>query len=132
MPVSDYSSAIWGFKNYEKCETVQLRAIRSFLGVSKYTPIPSLHGDMGWDTPLTRHHIAMVRYFLRLRNLPEDRLTKRIFAWDCEQADAGHASWAKDVKGILKDCDLNWLWNRPNIVSKRQTKNILKIVRSKS
>ena len=32
-PILDYSSGVWGFKKFSKCDTVQNRAIRLFLGV---------------------------------------------------------------------------------------------------
>ncbi len=35
IPVMDYSSGIWGFKNYSECEEVQQRAQRYYMG---FTP----------------------------------------------------------------------------------------------
>ena len=46
VPVMDYSSAIWGYKDYNKNNTVQHRAMRTFLGVGKYTAIPALYGEL--------------------------------------------------------------------------------------
>ena len=37
VPVMDYASGIWGAKKYSKSENVQNRAMRTFLGVGKYT-----------------------------------------------------------------------------------------------
>ena len=34
-PVMDYAAEVWGAKNYDQCNTVQPRAMRTFLGVSR-------------------------------------------------------------------------------------------------
>ncbi|CAG2189455.1 unnamed protein product [Mytilus edulis] len=51
-PVMDYSSGVWGYKIYDKLETLQNRAIRTFLGVGKSAPNPAICGDMGWTNSL--------------------------------------------------------------------------------
>lgn len=48
VPIMDYAAGVWGSKLYANCEMVQNKAIRTFLGVGKFTPLPSLNGDMGW------------------------------------------------------------------------------------
>ena len=45
--ILDYCSSIWGFKKASQCDNVQNKAIRYFLGVHKFTPIPALWGEMG-------------------------------------------------------------------------------------
>ncbi len=39
VPVMDYSSGIWGSKNYNECEKIQQRAIRYYMGVYPKTPL---------------------------------------------------------------------------------------------
>ena len=48
IPVVDYGSEIWGGKSYPtcKCDNVQNRAIHLFLGVDKFSLLPTLQGDM--------------------------------------------------------------------------------------
>ena len=47
-PVTDYGSAIWGYKRYKQLDKVQNRATRFFTGVHKFAPIVGHVGDMGW------------------------------------------------------------------------------------
>ncbi len=47
-PVTDYGSAIWGFKSYDCLDKVQNRATRFFMGVHRYAPNLGHVGDMGW------------------------------------------------------------------------------------
>ena len=44
--VMDYSAEIWGTKSNDCFNTTQNRAMRTSLGVPKYTPLPAIYGDM--------------------------------------------------------------------------------------
>ncbi len=80
--VMDYSSAVWGVKNYDCMENVHKRAIRYFVGVHRLSPIPGYIGDMGWDSNRTRWKINIVRLWNRLMDIQEDRIVKKVFLYD--------------------------------------------------
>ena len=87
-PVVDYAAAVLASKTYACCENVQHKAIRTFLGTGKKSPLPAIDGDMGWTPIHIRQQKEIVRYFIRLCKLPEERLEKIVFNWDyslCEQ-----------------------------------------------
>ena len=109
VPVMDYSSAIWGYKDYNKNNTVQHRAMRTFLGVGKYTAIPALYGELCWMTPHMRHQLDMIRLFVRLVNMSGDRLTHQVFKWDYQRSRTG--TWGHEVKSILNKCGLDNYYN---------------------
>ncbi len=58
------------------CERVQQRAALYYLGVH---PLPTLTGEMGWESALFNSHINMIKYWNRLINMDYDRLTKIVF-----------------------------------------------------
>ena len=130
VPIMDYASGVWGNKDYQKCNTVQHRAMRSYLGVGKVSPIPSLYGDMGWEPPLVRHHVEMTRLWLRLIKMPEDRITKHVFNWDQQVANAGHFSWSKEVKAIFSKCDLGNMFDTKSTLG-RSAEYVLQTVRKR-
>ena len=105
IPVLHYATAVWGTKVYEKQELVHHRAMRTFLGVGKKTPIPGLYGETGW--PKLKHHksIEVIKYWLKLFNMDNNRLTKRTFNWDYRRALQGKKGWNGDVRKILTDND---------------------------
>ena len=107
-PVMDYACGIWGYKDYNKLNTVQHRAMRCFLGVGKYTAIPALYGEMCWTTPIHRRHLDMVRYFVRLINMDKKRLPYRIFLWDYSRP--RRDTWCHEIKTILELCGLGELY----------------------
>ena len=96
-PVSDYASGVWGFHENVSCNTIQNRAIRSFLGVHKLTPILAISGDMGWTPVNIRHKGEMLRLWNRLVKMSDDRLTKKIFNWDISNG----YPWATEVKYLF-------------------------------
>ena len=81
-PVMDYADAIWGYKSYNANNTVQHCAMRCFLGVGKYTAIPAMYGELCWKTPIMRHHLDMIRYFIRLVDMDQSRLTYTVKCLD--------------------------------------------------
>ena len=56
-----------------------LQSSKFFLGVNKYTSTPVIHGDMGWDPPLIRRKVSMLRLWKRLICMHNTHLTKKIF-----------------------------------------------------
>jgi len=77
-PIIDYCASTWGFKSYKSIQDVQNKAIRYFLGVHKFCPLPVLEGDIGWTSSLVRGQLSMITFWNHLINLPDDRLPKKI------------------------------------------------------
>ena len=78
VPVTDYGSAVWGYKNYAQLDYIQNRAIRYFLGVHRFTPILALVGDSGWLPSQYRRWLTILRLWNRLILMDDSRLTKRL------------------------------------------------------
>ena len=100
VPVMNYASEVWGYKEYNVCEKVQQRAIRYFLGVHSKSPLLSLEGDMGWENLQSRRHINMVKYWNRMVNMSNTRLTKCVFLYDksvCKN------NWSHDIKLLFEE-----------------------------
>ena len=81
-PILDYASGVWGTKQFDVLERVQERAMRYFLGVPRFTPIPMLNGDMGWSSCYIRHKLSVVRLWNPLVSLSFARVTNKILKWD--------------------------------------------------
>ncbi len=47
-PILDYGSEIWGFRHFDKVDSIQKKGIRIYIGVHRFTPIAAINGDMGW------------------------------------------------------------------------------------
>ena len=107
LPVLHYASAVWGYKTFPSQENIHHRAMRTFLGVGKKTPIPGLQGEMGWHKLNFHRRRETVRYWLKLYNMNDARLTKKVFIWDYTRCLTGKKSYNQEVKKILEDNELS-------------------------
>ena len=105
-PILDYSSGVWGFKNYPSPEVVQNRSIRYFLGVHKFASNYMIHGDMGWLSCRNRRKLSMVNLWNRLIKMPETRLIHSVFRWDLKFSNTRN-TWTNEMKLIFKDLQLS-------------------------
>lgn len=105
--VMDYAAGIWGYKPYHKCDTIQNRAIRAFLGVHKHTSNVAVNGDVGWISSGIRRKLSMIRLWDRLTSMDDRRLTKRVFIWDHAHAHG----WCSDIKTLFRQLNISDLYD---------------------
>ena len=103
VPVTDYSSSVWGYKPYAQLDYIQNRAIRYFLGVHRFTPILAIVGDSGWLPSQYRRWLTILRFWNRLLLMDDSRLTKHVFNYDYE---SGQNNWCTDVRDIFDKLNL--------------------------
>ena len=101
-PVMDYGSAVWGIKSFKQINDIQLRALRVFLGVHKFCPIVGIEGDTAWDPPHIRHKLNMLKLWNRLVQMDNDRLTKKVFLYDYQNARQGVKNWCYELQSLLE------------------------------
>ena len=105
-PILTYASGIWGYAKYNDSESIQNRASRYFLGVHKFTPIPALQGEMGWTPVRLRKNICILRFWNRMIEMSNDRLSKRIFNADYTK----NNGWCSEVKPIFESIDMSTIY----------------------
>ena len=59
IPIIDYCSPVWSRTYSNKIETVQNRAMTSFLGVRRQAHLVGMLGDMGWLSSSSRRKIEI-------------------------------------------------------------------------
>ena len=99
-PVAFYASSVWGVKNFHFQDKVQNKAIRLFLGVSKYTTNIAVQGDMGWPSVSYKVKVAILRFWNRLVKMQNTRLTKKNFLTDKTYK---KCTWSSYVIKILRN-----------------------------
>ena len=105
-PIVDYSSGIWGYKNFNKPNIIQNKAIRIFLGVHRFAPVAGLEGDMAWLSPQYRRWLNMLRLWNRFITMSNNRLTKRLFNFMYDLTTNNSNNWCQDIINILSSIDL--------------------------
>ena len=105
--IMEYGSGIWGYKKYKIMDDIQNRAIRTYLGVSRFAPIIGLEGEAGWLSTQYGRWLQMLRMWNHLISMPDTRLTKVFFKKAHEQACNGVINWCSQVKSILSVTGFN-------------------------
>ena len=107
-PICEYAAAVWGFHTATDIENIQNRAMRYFLGVHKFAPNAAIIAEMGWTKPIYDRYICIIRYWNRLIQMSEDRLTKKIFMSDFSKC---KNNWSSRNKNIFNKIDKQEYFN---------------------
>ncbi len=124
--VMDYSSAIWGTKNFDCMEDVHKRAIRYYTGVHRLSPIPGYIGDMGWINNRTRWKLESIRLWNRLININNDRLVKKVFLYDINaHTSSNKSNFSAQVKQICCEVGLKDCFTNRSVIDLTSARNVL-------
>ncbi|KAK3102881.1 hypothetical protein FSP39_014619 [Pinctada imbricata] len=104
-PIIDYCSGVWGHKEFHNLHSVQLKAMRYFLGVHRFTPILAIQGESGWPPTVVRHRVNVLRLWNRLTQMDADRVTRKIFEWDLTEYKPG--SWSSQTNDLFASLGLD-------------------------
>ena len=123
-PVISYGAAIWGTRDFSCINAVQNRAIRSFMGVGKYTPNDAIQGDMGWRPPSVKQWTCVFRHWARCNIMCTDRLNYRMFKWCYSNALNKRRNWCFRIMSKFKECDLDLYTDLNNVLCKQNITQI--------
>ena len=104
-PILDYGSGVWGYNRLSKTETIQNRALRSFLGVHRFAPNPAIQGDMVWPSCATRRKLEM-RLWNRFVSLPINKLPRIIFDEEYNVTNPRYENWVSEMYNIFLETEL--------------------------
>ena len=126
--ISEYSSEVFGFEQYDSTFKIHLRAARAFLGLPKNVASFGLVSEVDWLMPRFQTQIKMIRHFGRIMRTPKHRLMYRVFMWDRHLNSSGEIStWSNEIKTILYENNLNQLYDSQQIFP---AKNVVTQLRS--
>ena len=101
-PILEYCCSVWGHVKGSSIDCIQNRAMRYYLGVHKMSPNLALNGDMGWLTPKLSRYKCKLRFWNRLMEMDENRITKQIFHWDFQYC---KKNWSSDMLDVFTRLD---------------------------
>ena len=114
--IADYSGEVFGYESFDSANKVHLRAARSFLGVSKTTPIPGIISECNLLLPQYRTQIRMTTQYHRVIKMNNSRLTKKIFLWDKKVNEESLLNtWHSEVKSIFVTNNMSTIYENANI-----------------
>ena len=77
-------------------EQIMLQAGRLITGLPKTAMNDAVLGELGWCTMEERREIAKLKYFHRLRTLPNKRLVKKVFMFRMIEAEENRKKVKKE------------------------------------
>ena len=121
VPILTYACEIWGYKNLNIIEKVHTDFLRTILNVKKSTPLYMLYGELG-RCPLSIHiKSRIIGYWARLILGKKEKLSYKlyeIFLYHLKDG-AYVNSWLMNVKNILDNVGLSYVWNSQQCVNSK-------------
>ena len=101
--IKDYGHEVIGFHEYSGSTNLHNRALRLYLGVGNSANLCGIRSELAWLEPRSRTQLRMLRFYLRMQNMENNRLTKKIFLYDqnfCSE-NQDKTCWSTEVNNIL-------------------------------
>ena len=78
-PILNYGSEVWGFHNASAIEIVHMQFCKNLLGVKQSAQNDFVYGELGRLIYQVQRYISIVRYWLKIINLEENKYVKCIY-----------------------------------------------------
>ena len=115
VPILLYGSELWGYQRFEQIEKAHLFACKRFLNVGWQTPNKMIYGDLCRYPMYITSAIRCIKYWIRVVNLPEDRLPKKAYRMLHHLQNSGKKTWAYHVSQILCANGFQDVWDQGNV-----------------
>ena len=117
MPILSYGAEIWGLKRYNDIEKVQLKACKKFLCVKYNTTNVMIYGECGRYPMYVFTSVKVIRYWLKLLEMPAHRLPKKCDNMLMVYDKNGHTNWVTSVRKFLFSNGFGFVWNNQSVGS---------------
>ena len=114
QPILLYASEVWGLNNCNVIETVRLYSMKQFMNVHVKTPNVMIYGDTGRYPLSVNATIRLVKYWLKILRMDEERLPKRIYRMLIKNIDHSN-NWEHKVRTLLRESNLEYFWVRQEV-----------------
>ena len=106
--ITDYAHEVIGYHQYSESANIHTKAIRAYLGVGRSANLCGLRHEVGWLEPKSRAQIKMLRFFFRMKNMNNSRLTKKIFLYDQHftSVNPNFTTWSKEISQLKSQNNL--------------------------
>ena len=101
MPILTYGAEIWGFETKECIERVHTKFLKYVLGVPTSATNAAVYGECGRLPVKVTAILKLIKYWLKVLEMPSNRLPKNVYLMTYELTEAGRLTWASKVKNVL-------------------------------
>ena len=113
LPILEYSSEIW-FRNKEinEIESIQIKFIKTILGVHGNTSNLAVLGETGRFPLVIRQKVKSLKYWSKILTLPDHSLVKKMYFILYDLNEAGYQTWCTNIEEMLCQSDLKVKWDQ--------------------
>ena len=109
LPTIHYGAELWGHDPAPQLESIQLQHFKRLIGLHVTTHNQAIKGDLGIFSLRMSRLAQMIRYWLKVLSLPEDRLAKAAYVEMLRSK--RKRSWPYQIKNVLDGLGLSYIWN---------------------
>ena len=115
-PILMYGSEIlYNGREQNGFEKIHLSYLKNMLGVRRQTPTLALYGDTGHFPLLLKQQVQTLKYWARLRTLPDYHILKNAYNCLLGIDSIGRENWTMHVKTLLFNLSLSSFWETQTI-----------------
>ena len=105
LSIGLYGAEVWGFQPKKSSDKLFHRAIRTYLGLGLTAPLAAAKAELLWLQPTSHVHLKMVNLFNKIRQLPEERLTRKVLDWELNLTNRHPTmkTWSSEIRNILSN-----------------------------
>ena len=91
------------FHQYSGSDNIHTKAIPSYLGVGQSANLCAIRYEMALPEPKSRTHVRMLRFYYRMLNMENCRLTKKIYLYNqyLSQCNPQLSTWSNEISDIV-------------------------------
>ena len=82
LPIMNYGSAVWGFKEARESQVLQNRVGHFYFGVNKFTPVATTSLELDWLDPKFTRWLEILRYKNQLLKMKDTHLPVKVYKWE--------------------------------------------------
>ena len=111
-PILNYGSEVWGFHKAPAIESVHTHFCKKLLGVKQSTQNDFIYGELGRVNFAANRYISIVRYWLQIVSLTENKYVKCIYNMLLEdiRQNPNKTNWASLVRDLLSTYGFFNVW----------------------
>ena len=110
VPILNYGAEVWGFKEYECIESVQIRFCKKLLGVGRCSSNSAILGELGRYPLFVNLSLKCIKYWFKLLRMPPSRNPRAVYDMLLNLDEAGRITWVTFIKLLLRRYGFGVVW----------------------
>ena len=112
LPILNYGAEVWGFHKAPNVEKVYLKFLKQVLNVKQQTTNATVYGELGRITLDIYRKERILKYWYKINKSPNTLMHKVLKEQiDINQNYDSNKCWSTQLKAMLNELGLNYLWN---------------------